>query len=152
MASADTCLLDTNVLLRLTEPRDASHAQVANAIRDLSANGAILCCAVQNIAEYWNVSTRPTSANGLGLTVAETAARLQVVHRTAQVLPEPAGTVVLFEDMLVTHQVRGIQVHDARLAAIMLVNGVSRILTLNSADFARYSGITAINPRTFARP
>jgi len=37
-------------------------------------------------------------------------------------------------------------VHDARLAAAMLVHGIGHILTLNVADFSRYSGLTAVHP------
>ncbi len=42
--------------------------------------------------------------------------------------------------------VSGVQVHDARLAAVMNVNNVSHLLTLNSKDFERFTGITPIHP------
>jgi predicted nucleic acid-binding protein len=44
------------------------------------------------------------------------------------------------------HGVRGLQVHDARLAAIMQAYGLSRILTLNQQDFLHYPGIQAVQP------
>ena len=40
----------------------------------------------------------------------------------------------------------GVQVHDARLAAAMYVHGVAHILTLNVADFSRFSGLTPVHP------
>jgi hypothetical protein len=40
----------------------------------------------------------------------------------------------------------GVQVHDARLVALMEVHGVTHLLTLNAADFARYPGVTALTP------
>lgn len=43
-------------------------------------------------------------------------------------------------------QVRGVQVHDARLVAAMVVHDTPTILTFNKSDFARYSGITALDP------
>jgi hypothetical protein len=46
----------------------------------------------------------------------------------------------------VTFAVSGVAVHDARLVAAMRAHGVYHILTLNDADFARYPGITAMNP------
>ncbi len=52
--------------------------------------------------------------------------------------------------LLVAHGVSGVQVHDARLAAGMRVHGVRLILTFNDRDFARYLGIEAIHPGTFA--
>jgi hypothetical protein len=42
--------------------------------------------------------------------------------------------------------VYGVQVHDARLAAIMRVYGLTRILTQNQADFLRFENIQAIHP------
>lgn len=50
--------------------------------------------------------------------------------------------------LVVAHGVRGVQVHDARLAAAMRVHGVGRILTLNGADFARYAdeGVAVVHP------
>jgi predicted nucleic acid-binding protein len=38
-----------------------------------------------------------------------------------------------------------VKVYDARLVAIMKVYGVDSILTFNSADFARYDQIRAVD-------
>jgi len=46
----------------------------------------------------------------------------------------------------VQHSVLGVQVHDARLAASMIVHGVTNILTFNVADFSRFSELTALHP------
>jgi predicted nucleic acid-binding protein len=43
---------------------------------------------------------------------------------------------------------KGKQVHDARLAAIMVVHRVTHILTFNTDDFKRYPGIVAVDPAT----
>jgi hypothetical protein len=48
--------------------------------------------------------------------------------------------------LLVQHQVKGIQVHDARLVAGMKIHGIGQILTYNPKDFKRYGGITARHP------
>ena len=52
--------------------------------------------------------------------------------------------------LLVTHNVSGVQVHDARLVAAMRVHAVKRVLTFNEKDFARYPGIEAVHPRSLA--
>jgi len=46
--------------------------------------------------------------------------------------------------------VSGVQVHDARIVAAMLVHQVTHISTFNASDFARYSsiGIIAVDPKT----
>jgi hypothetical protein len=52
--------------------------------------------------------------------------------------------------LVVKYRVSGVQVHDARLVASMLVHDVTHILTFNIQDFTRYApdGIIAIDPAT----
>lgn len=42
--------------------------------------------------------------------------------------------------------VGGKQVHDANIVATMLAHGVPNLLTHNTADFMRYSGLITILP------
>ena len=44
----------------------------------------------------------------------------------------------------------GVNVHDARLVATMLVHGLTHIVTFNIRDFTRYTEITAVHPREIA--
>ncbi|ETW99939.1 MAG: hypothetical protein ETSY2_40000 [Candidatus Entotheonella gemina] len=48
------------------------------------------------------------------------------------------------------YSVSGVQVHDARLVAAMIMHHVTHILTLNISDFERYAseGIVAVDPAT----
>ena len=52
--------------------------------------------------------------------------------------------------LVVTFGVLGVQVHDARLVAVMKTNDVTHILTFNADDFTRFAseGIVAVNPAT----
>ena len=52
----------------------------------------------------------------------------------------------IWKQLVVRHAVLGVQVHDARLVALMQAHNVTHILTLNPGDFHRYPGITAISP------
>lgn len=47
---------------------------------------------------------------------------------------------------MIANDVRGVQVHDAHLVAIMLAYGLTKILTLNQPDFLRYADIQAVHP------
>jgi predicted nucleic acid-binding protein len=49
-------------------------------------------------------------------------------------------------DLCSRYGVSGRSAHDARLVALMLAHGLTHLLTLNSADFARYAEITAVTP------
>lgn len=52
-----------------------------------------------------------------------------------------------WETLVKTYQVKGVNVHDARLVAVMIVNKLSHILTFNVDDFRRYnSEITIVHP------
>jgi hypothetical protein len=48
--------------------------------------------------------------------------------------------------LVVAHRVMGVEVNDARLVAFLAVHGITHLLTPNAADFARYSGVTALTP------
>jgi predicted nucleic acid-binding protein len=40
----------------------------------------------------------------------------------------------------------GVKVHDTRLVSLMMVRGITRIITFNVQDFQRFDGIEAIHP------
>jgi predicted nucleic acid-binding protein len=145
-------LLDSGILLRLVNRADPEHATIRAALRILKQRGDSLVTAPQNLAEFWNVCTRPASARGgYGLSVAQTTQRLRLLERLFQVLPETPASYPLWKQLVVAHGVMGVQVHDARLAALMEGQGVSHILTLNTADFARFSKIVAQSPAEVLR-
>jgi predicted nucleic acid-binding protein len=52
-----------------------------------------------------------------------------------------------WRQLVLAHAVSGVQVHDARLVAVMKVHGIANLVTLNIADFRRYPGISAIHPQ-----
>ena len=54
----------------------------------LDSQGAEFYFSLQNIAEFWNVCTRPTEQNGYGLSIDETSRRVEVIERTMTLLPD----------------------------------------------------------------
>jgi predicted nucleic acid-binding protein len=119
---------------------------IAAALKMLKRQGAEFCFALQNIAEFWNVCTRPLEQNGYGLSIADADARVAYIERTMTFLPDNEEVYSIWRRLVVDHQVRGVQVHDARLVAIMETYGLTHILTLNQADFLRYANIEAVHP------
>lgn len=139
--------MDSNVLLRLLQRNDPHHSTIRQAVRTLLARGDELCCAPQNIVELWNVSTRPATARGgFGLTTAEIDRRARLIERVFTILKETPAVYPEWRQLVVSHSVMGVQVHDARIVAVMNVHGITHILTLNSADFSRYTGIISVSP------
>jgi predicted nucleic acid-binding protein len=140
-------LADTNILLRLMHRSDPEHQLVREAIRTLRRRGERIFYASQNLVEFWRVCTRPISANGFGLSIAETNGRAKVIERLYTLAPELPDVHRQWRALVVIHAVSGIQVHDAKLVALMRVHGLVDLLTLNVADFQRYPGISASHPR-----
>lgn len=66
-----SCLVDTNILLRVARRSDRQYQLIDAALAKLSLAGTILYYTHQNIAELWNVMTRPATRNGFGLTAVE---------------------------------------------------------------------------------
>ena len=64
-------LVDTNILLRSAQPNHPLCAQATHAVSSLiRQKDAVFFCS-QNVAEFWNVATRPADRNGLGLSLEE---------------------------------------------------------------------------------
>lgn len=141
-------LIDTNILLRFVDPTDASYLRIQASIDKLRANGHQLRATSQNFAEFWNASTRPTDRNGFGHTAFETGQILQRLERLFPLLPDSSATYPEWKRLVVNYSVLGVQVHDARLVAAMLIHDVTHILTFNTQDFTRYApeGIVAVDP------
>jgi predicted nucleic acid-binding protein len=141
-----SCLVDTNILLRIARRSDPQHPLIDAALAKLALAGTTLHYTHQNIAELWNVMTRPVARNGFGLAATEAEREVRVIEAEMGLLPDNDATYREWRRIVLRYRVSGVQVYDARLAAGMLVYGVSHILTLNIADFSRYTGLTAVHP------
>jgi predicted nucleic acid-binding protein len=141
-----SCLVDTNILLRITRRSDPQHPLIDAALAKLALERTTLHYTHQNIAELWNAMTRPVSRNGFGLTASEAEREVRVIEAGMNLLPDSEAIYWEWRRIVAQHAVSGVQVYDARLAATMLVHGVSHILTLNVADFSRYREIEVIHP------
>jgi predicted nucleic acid-binding protein len=141
-----SCLIDTNILLRMTRRSDSQHQLVDTALARLAGQGIPLYYTHQNIAEFWNAVTRPVSKNGFGLEVEDADREVRVIEAGMNLLPDGAAVYEEWRKLVVQSGISGVQVHDARLAASMHVHRVNHILTLNVSDFSRFEGVTALHP------
>jgi len=122
------------------------YVDVSRAVSMLFDRGDELHVIGQNLIEFWAVATRAIIENGLGLTITEAALELEKLKTTFTVLPDSADVLPLWEELVIRHQVRGKQSHDARLVAAMKVYNLTHLLTYNTSDFKRYSEITIVDP------
>lgn len=148
-------LIDTGILLRIIDEKDRQHQFVQSAFETLGSQGHDLYITTQNIAELWNVATRPIANNGLNLSPAAVSQLIQkAIEPFCEVLAERDTLQVEFKRLLVTYSVIGKQVHDTRLVAMMLTWQIPNLLTLNERNFRRFEpeGITIATPDSLGPP
>lgn len=141
-----TYLLDTNVVVRLMEPSASEHVQVENAVRSLIASGNTLVLAPQVLTELWVVATQPAEVNGFGWPPSKSADVIARLRMQFPLLDEGPPAFERWLALVASAEVRGKRAHGAHIAAVMLSQDVTHILTLNTADFGGLPGITAVHP------
>ncbi|MFN2456317.1 MAG: type II toxin-antitoxin system VapC family toxin [Pyrinomonadaceae bacterium] len=109
--------------------------------------GATLHITGQNVIEFWNVLTRPVANNGFGMSPAQADAEAGQLETFFPFLMDTPAIYIHWRRLVVSAGVSGVQVHDTRLVAVMLAHGITNLLTFNSTDFNRFSGITVVHPK-----
>ena len=144
-------LIDTNILVRLANIADASHAVAVRAVLELHRRGEALHLTAQVLIEFRNVATRPKTVNGLGLETVDVEAQASGFEASFPLLAETPAVFPAWKAIAESLGVVGKQVHDARLVAICHIHGITHLLTFNAGHFARMSnygpGIPGITPR-----
>ena len=139
-------LLDTNVLLRLSDAGSPSMEIARRATNGLMERGELVYVTSQNIIEFWAVATRPIEVNGLGWTVDQADRESKLILDRFLLLEETPGIFEKWLRVVHTKKIMGKQAHDARFVAIMLAHGISHLVTFNTSDFARFSEIHVVSP------
>jgi predicted nucleic acid-binding protein len=142
-------LADTNLLVRSLQPGSPHHLAATTSITELRRRGMQLCVVPQVLYELWSVCTRPVGENGLGFTTRQANSEQANTLALLTLLPDNASILPEWQRLVVRHDVKGRNAHDARLVAAMNVHGVGHLLTFNATDFARYPGVTVLDPHSF---
>jgi hypothetical protein len=110
------------------------------------AAGSISVIAPQGCREFLVVLTRQPVSNRV-FTSKEALTALDEWRRACTLLPENAATLAECLALVDRHDVKGKQVHDCNLVAVMNVHGVPRVATRNPNDVHRYAiQIDAVTP------
>lgn len=86
-------LIDTNVLLRSTEPKHIHYQSSVDAIDLLRSRGHELAIVPQVLYEFWSVATRPLENNGLGMSPADVHAEIAALKKVFRLLRDERGLV-----------------------------------------------------------
>jgi predicted nucleic acid-binding protein len=86
--------------------------------------------------------------NGLGTTPEQALRMLVSVSEFIELWDDAPGIHNLWMHFVRSQNVRGVQVHDANLAAAAVIHGATHIMTLNERDFSRCSafGLVTLSP------
>src|SRR5271170_5769332 len=110
-------LVDTNILLRSVQPNHPLCTQASGAVsKFIRQKDAVFFCP-QNIAEFWNVATRPVEVNGLGLSLGEAIREIAGIQSMLTLLPDIPAIYPTWKQLVRDHGVQGVKVYDARLVA-----------------------------------
>lgn len=140
-------LLDTNIIVRFSNPDDDRHQLVSEAVATLLMRSDECCLTAQVLIEFWVVATRPIDVNGLGWSAEQTYNTIAQLLNRFPMLEEKTSVFMIWLNLVTQNQVKGKRTHDIRLVAVMLASGIDHILTLNPSDFAGMSGITIVRPQ-----
>ena len=100
----------------------------------------------QVMYEIWAAATRSIVAGGLGLGPGETSTWLAKFEGQFELLQDRAAVYRTFFELMSHYEVRGVNSHDGRLVAAMVVHDLTHLLTFNQKDFRRYDEISLIDP------
>jgi predicted nucleic acid-binding protein len=137
--------LDTNILVYANAERAPLHQVALQSIQALSAEGSELWISRQILREYLAILSRPQTfshplpANELTADVRYFQDRFRIAEDDATVTAHLLALVQRFPT-------GGKQVHDANIVATMLAYGIPSLLTNNTDDFVRFSGMITILP------
>ena len=139
-------LLDTNILLRMMNRAHPKHAAIGAVLKELASRSVELFIAPQVIFESYVVATRPLNVRGFGFGPNDACQLVRNAMQKLPLLPDPSDLTNRWLQICEDHSISGKPAHDARLVAWMDAYGITRLVTLNPADFRRYSHITLIVP------
>lgn len=143
----NACVVNTGILLRIFDRGDPHCANIRRLLIGRTQDGSELYTGFQILAEFWNVSTRPTAARGgYGHSVDGTRRRLAAIERVCRIMKETDASYLAWKNIISSCQITGVSVHDARLVALMQTAAISEIVTLNPSDFLRFDGLTITTP------
>ncbi len=140
-------LVDSNILVFSANQQSAFYQVAIDATTKLRQRGDLPCVLPQNLIEFWVFATRPTTSRGLGFTPLQAQVEIAKIKALFRLLPDSPAIFAEWEKLVGQHAVLGKNAHDARIAAAMIVHGITHLLTLNAGDFKRFQGITALEPK-----
>ena len=140
---ADPILLDTGILISVIDTARADHS----ICRELVERHPSLAVCAQTCREFLAVSTRPTTANGLGMTSADACRNLEQLRCRISTLAEEKPLLPELLNLVKTYNLIGRGIHDAGIVAAAQAHRIKLLVTSDAQIFTRYAPeISVISP------
>ncbi len=147
MAEAGMIAVDTNILVYAHHRSSAHWGRASGLVKEL-ADGAEPwaipwpCC-----YEFLGVTTNRRAWGDAASTTSQAWRQLEawLASPSCRPIGETVGFMDTLSDIAVGLNIRGPKIHDAKIAAICLANGVDVLLT-NDRDFAMFPQLVTRNP------
>lgn len=148
-AVPDSVFVDTNILVYAAISTAPFHAEAFGHLDAFRRAGAELWISRQILCEYIATLSRPQPFTP-PLPAATLIADVHMLATRFRIAEDGPTVTAQLLGLLATIPVGGRQVHDANIVATMRAHGLSRLLTHNTADFARFAAMIQVEPMTAA--
>lgn len=147
MPSNEPLLLDTNILVYAIDASSPHHVASRAVLDRAQSPDAALCVSPQSLTEFFSLVTNPRRVSSpISTEDALAAVEALLALPGLEVLPVPLDVVTRWIELCRLHPVKGAEIYDLQIVAVMLGNNVKRICTLNGSDFAPFSEIAVETP------
>lgn len=136
--------LDTTVLLTATDTLGPLHEEAQRLLEEPGPRGFHLAASGQVLREYLAVPTRPAESNGLGLPDPHAVANIDRFLKFVTLIDETESVALRLRELVMTSGVRGNRLHDANIAATMMVHHIRILVTQNHDAFATIDELEAL--------
>jgi predicted nucleic acid-binding protein len=145
VAAPDPVFVDTNILVYAAITSSPFYAEAFGQLDAFRQAGVELWISRQILREYLATLSRPQPYTPPlpATTLMADVIRFQSRFRIAEDGPTVTRNLLT---LLTSIPIGGKQVHDANIVATMQAHGLRRLLTHNTADFARFAALIQVEP------
>jgi predicted nucleic acid-binding protein len=144
-AAVEPLFVDTNILVYSTVVTAPLHAAALQKLEAFEQAGVELWISRQVLREYMATLTRPQTYT-MPLPPASVAADVIYFQSAFRIAEDGPAVTANLLTLLRTIPIGGKQVHGANIVATMQAYRMTRLLTHNTADFARFAPLITVIP------
>lgn len=144
LLSADSVLIDTNILIYATDEKSQFHEAAKELIQKVNKREIQGCLGDKTLQEYYSVLT--SKAVGLSKKSALNFFNYYLFNDSFFLLSSTPETIFTLQKLLEKYEVKSGRIYDMYLVALMIENNISTVYTKNIKDFSGIEEISVVDP------